>query len=113
VLELDPREGDLPAQEAERVIPSAEVIGITGSAFVNHTVEQLFRLAAGKWIMILGPSTPFFPLLFDYGVSVLAGSVPLDPEFTLRQVKEGAVFRQLDRVRRVVLTGPVHLAPAR
>jgi uncharacterized protein (DUF4213/DUF364 family) len=39
VIEKNPREGDLSENEAERFIPEADVVGITGTAFTNHTIE--------------------------------------------------------------------------
>ncbi|GAG31611.1 unnamed protein product, partial [marine sediment metagenome] len=41
VIEKNPREGDLTEAEAENLIPQADVVGITGTAFTNHTVGQL------------------------------------------------------------------------
>ena len=37
VLEQRPQEGDLLASEAAHYVPQADVVGITGSAFINHT----------------------------------------------------------------------------
>lgn len=103
VLELNPREGDLPAAAAERVIPGADVVAITGSAFSNRTIEPLLATARGKWVMVIGPTTPLSPILFHHGVNAAAGSLVTDPDLVLRQVQEGAVFRQLKGVRRVVM----------
>lgn len=103
VLELDPRAGDLPASADERVIPPAEVVAITGSAFANRTIEKLLELTRGKWVMVLGPTTPLSPLLFDHGISALAGSLVSDVALTVRQIREGAIFKQLTGVRRVML----------
>ena len=106
ILELDPRSGDLPSTAAARVIPEADVVAITGSAFSNHTIENLLELARGKIIMVLGPTSPLSPLLFNRGVQVIAGSKVADVGLTIRQVREGAVFKQLDGVSRVLMTRP-------
>jgi len=103
VLELDPREGDLPASAAERIIPEADVVAITGSAFANHTIEPLLKIARGKWIMVLGPTTPLSPILLASGVSAAAGTIVTNAETTLKQIMEGAMFRQLTAVKRVVM----------
>jgi hypothetical protein len=47
--------------------------------------------------MLLGPSTPMAPVLFDYGIDILAGSVVTDKETVLRSVSEGASFMQLKK----------------
>lgn len=106
ILELDPQEGDLPASQAERVIPQADVVAITGSAFSNRTIERLLEFARGKWVIVMGPTTPLSPLLFDYGVDAIAGSVVSDLDLTLRQAAQGAIFKQLEGARRVLLEKP-------
>lgn len=103
ILEQDPREGDLPATAAERVIPDSDIVVITGSAFANHTLDRLLELARGKEVIILGPSTPLSPVLFEHGVSAAAGTLVEDVDWVLRQVGQGSVFRQLRGVKRVIL----------
>lgn len=103
ILENDPRDGDLPASAAERVIPSADVVAITGSAFSNHTIERLLELARKKWVMVLGPTSPLSPSLFNYGVAAVAGVLVADVPLTLRQAQEGAIFKQLTGAKRVMM----------
>jgi uncharacterized protein len=103
VLELCPGEGDLPAAAAPDEIPAADVVAITGTTLVNHTLEGLLRLAAGKTVVLLGPSTPLHPLLFDHGVDVLCGSLPVDPLAVLASLREGLSFRECAGLRRVIL----------
>jgi len=104
VLELDPQKGDLPASAAERVIPEANVVAITGSSFANRTIEPLLEASRNKWVMVIGPTSPLSPVLFDYGVDAIAGCQVAEVESTFRQVSEGAIFRQLAGARRVLLT---------
>lgn len=42
VIRKNPRGEDHTEDEAEAIIPQADVVGITGTAFTNHTIEQLF-----------------------------------------------------------------------
>jgi uncharacterized protein (DUF4213/DUF364 family) len=109
VLERDPHEGDLPAEAASQVLPHSEVVAITGMALVNHTLEDLLGLCAPEaLIMVLGPSTPLSPLLFDYGVDMLSGSIVTDIESVMRAVSQGANFRQVHQagIRLVTMTRP-------
>jgi uncharacterized protein (DUF4213/DUF364 family) len=100
VLELHPRAGDFPAQDAEMVLPEADIVAITGSAFINHTIEALLSLRRpGSLVVVLGPTTPLSPVLFDYGADVISGTRVVEPLLALRCVSEGAVFRQLRGVR--------------
>ena len=100
VIELDPKPGDLPAEQAEAVLPEAEVVAITGSAFINHTIERLLGLCRqGSLVLVLGPTTPLSPVLFDYGADMISGTRVVDAELALRCLSEGATFRQMKGVR--------------
>ena len=103
VLELDPQEGDLPASEAPRILPHADVVAITGTTFINHTIDGLLDLAKGKRIIILGPSTILSPVLFDAGVTALSGICVEDRDVAMRHLREGASFRRLPGLRYVTL----------
>jgi len=102
VLELEPEEGDLPAAEAARVIPRADLVAITGSTLVNHTLDELLALARGKPIVLLGPSAVFSPVLFDHGVTAICGALVRDLADVRRTVREGGDFRCSTGVRKVI-----------
>ncbi|RLA95804.1 MAG: hypothetical protein DRG55_01325 [Deltaproteobacteria bacterium] len=107
VLEQHPRQGDLPAHEAQEVLPRCQVIGITGTAFINHTLEGLLSLCPeDSFVMLIGPTTPLTPLLFDHGIAALSGSLVVDEGEALRYIAQGATFRQLHRhgIRLVTMT---------
>ena len=73
VIEKNPREGDRTEAEAEDFIPQADVVGITGTAFTNHSIEQLLGLCNSKaYVIVLGDTAPLTRLLFDYHVDVIA-----------------------------------------
>jgi uncharacterized protein (DUF4213/DUF364 family) len=100
VLELRPQQGDSGAEEAATVVPQADVVAITGSAFINHSLEGLLDLSpADAFIVVLGPTTPLSPILFDYGADVISGTRVVDPELALRSASEGATFRQIQGIR--------------
>jgi len=103
VIEQVPVEGDHPAEAASDLLPRADVVGITGSALINHTLDGLLALCRpGALVVVLGPSTPFSPVLFDHGVSVLAGAYVTDEEAVLRTAGQGASFQQVEGVRRLM-----------
>jgi uncharacterized protein (DUF4213/DUF364 family) len=100
VIERNPREGDFAEADSESLLPQADIVGITGTAFTNHTLERLLDLCNPKaYVVILGGTTPLSPVLFDYGVSAISGTKVVDPETVLRCVSEGATFRQIKGVR--------------
>lgn len=100
VIEKNPQEGDSTEAESEKIIPQADVVGITGTAFTNHTLERLLSLCkSNAYIVVLGGTAPLSPVLFDYGVSAVSGTRVIDPETVLRCVSQGATFRQIKGVR--------------
>lgn len=102
VLEQSPVEDELPAEAAAEVLPQAEVVAITGTALINHTLEGLLSLCREEaWVVVLGPSTPLSPVLFGYGVSVLCGAVVVDEAAALRTIAQGATLPQVEGVRLV------------
>jgi len=100
VIEQHPREGDFTESEAESLVPQADVVGITGMAFTNHTIEGLLSLCRTEaYVIILGPTAPLSPILFHHGVDAISGTKVVDPEAVLRGVSQGATFRQLKGIQ--------------
>jgi len=54
-------------------------------------------------VLILGPSTPLVPLLFDHGIHYLSGSLVLNEADTVRTVQQGASFPQVEGVQVVTM----------
>jgi len=103
IIEQKPMPGDFSAADAVRLLPQADVVAITGTAFINHTIDGLLKLCRSAYVIVLGPSTPLSPILFDYGVSVISGIIADEPETVLRYVSQGAAFRQLQGIRLVTM----------
>lgn len=96
VLEQQPRPGDLPASAAPGVLAEADVVALTSMTIHNHTLPDLLRLCSPQRLLILlGPSTPLTPVLFDYGVDILCGSQVTDIERVLHVIAQGGNFRQV------------------
>jgi uncharacterized protein (DUF4213/DUF364 family) len=104
VIEQHPVEGEYPAEAAVDLIPQAQVVAVTSSALINHTLDGLLALCRpDALVMMLGPSTPLSPVLFDHGVSILSGAQVLDESAVLRTVGQGATFQQVEGVRLITL----------
>src|SRR3990170_4136883 len=100
VIDQHPAEGESPAEAAPDLIPQADLIAITGSALINHTLDRLLALCHPKaLVMVLGPSTPLSPVLFAHGVTILSGARVVDEAAVLRTVVQGACFQQVEGVR--------------
>jgi uncharacterized protein (DUF4213/DUF364 family) len=98
VLERNPHEGDVPETAAPGILPQADVVAITGLALINHSLEGLLELCpAHAVVLILGPSTPLSPILFEHGVHKLCGSVMTAVEPVLKVIQQGGNFRQVHR----------------
>jgi uncharacterized protein (DUF4213/DUF364 family) len=105
VIEKNPRQGDFSEEEADRLIPQADVVAITGTSLTNHTLEHLLGLCnAESYIVMLGDTVPLCPVLFDYGVHALSGTRVIDADLALRCVSQGANFRQIKGTKRLTMT---------
>jgi len=100
VIEQNPREGDFTESEGQKIIPEADVVGITGMAFTNHTIEHLLSLCHPRaYVIVLGGTAPLSPVIFDYGVDAISGTSVVDAEAVLHSVSQGATFRQVKGIR--------------
>jgi uncharacterized protein (DUF4213/DUF364 family) len=98
VLELHPRPGDVPADRASEILPLADVVALTGTSIINHTFDDLIHLCRpDAFVLLLGPSAPLCPIMFDAGVDGVSGTLVTDHERVLRSVGQGATFRQIKR----------------
>ncbi|MBN1268865.1 MAG: DUF364 domain-containing protein [Kiritimatiellae bacterium] len=95
VIEKRLRPGDLPASEAARILPRCDVVSLTGTAFINHTIEELLDLCRDSYVVLTGPTSPLSPVLFDFGIDAVCGTRVTDAEEVIRYISQAATFRQL------------------
>ena len=104
VIEQRPAEGEHSAAAAADLIPRADVVALTGSALINGTLDGLLALCRpDALVMVLGPSTPLSPVLFDHGATFISGTRVVDEDAVLRTVGQGATFQQVAGVRLLTL----------
>ncbi|MCJ7764193.1 MAG: DUF364 domain-containing protein [Dehalococcoidales bacterium] len=99
VVEQRPSGEDLPAESAKDVLPQADVVGLTGTSLINHTFEDLIKLCKDKFVVMVGPTSPLSPLLFNYGIDVISGIKVIESEKTVACITEGAMFKQIKGLR--------------
>ncbi|MEM2900346.1 MAG: DUF364 domain-containing protein, partial [Thermoplasmata archaeon] len=103
VLEFDPLPGELPSEACDDVVPKADMNIITATTLINGTIDHLLEISSGKNI-VLGPSTPMHPILFDHGIDVLAGIRVVDKMLLQRAIVQGVKkFKQLGGTKPITL----------
>lgn len=100
VIEQHPGEDEYPAEAAPELISQADLVAITSSALINHTLDGLLSHCPSRaTVMLLGPSTPLSNVLFDHGITIMSGARVIDEEAVLGSVGQGASFRQVEGVK--------------
>lgn len=98
------RPGDIVGTKVEEILPRADVVAITSTTLINHTLGNILNLVKPEaYTIMLGPSTPLSPLLFDYGFDAISGSIVTNRDQMLDCISQGANFRQVRGVRKVIL----------
>jgi uncharacterized protein (DUF4213/DUF364 family) len=104
VIEKNPQRGDLAEEQGETYIPQADVVGITGAAITNHTIEHLLELCnRGAYVVVLGDTAPLSPVLFKYGIHAISGTRVSNAELVLQYVSEGATYRQIKGIQKLIM----------
>jgi hypothetical protein len=80
----------------------ADVLFLTSTSILNNSTEEILAKVHGKVkTLMLGPSTPMVARAFDHlPVHMLAGTVPLDKENTVKAVRHGMGTPVLHRFSR-------------
>ena len=98
------RPGDMTGQEITTLLPEAEVVAVTSTTLINHTLGNILSLISpDAYSLMLGPSTPLSTVLFDHGFDAISGSIVADRDRVLECISQGANFRQVKGVRKVTM----------
>ena len=105
VIEKNPQPGDYPAESAGDLVPKADVLAITGTSITNHSIGDLLKFKKNSaYTIVLGDSAILSPVLFDYGIDAIAGTMVTDNDLALKCISQGANFRQIKGTRRLIMT---------
>lgn len=99
IVERDPKPGDVPVGEAHSAFAKAKTLAITAQTLMNGSLAPI--LTASDMVprrMLLGPSCPACPYLFDYGIDEVFGAVVLDAEAAEHFVVESGTMIMLDGI---------------
>jgi uncharacterized protein len=74
-LKSDELKHFIPADQSEETIAIADVLIVTGVTLVNHTLEEILKVARqDAEIAVIGPTASMLPdVLFEHGVRVMGG----------------------------------------
>lgn len=90
ILEREPRSGDYPDPACDYLLPQCDIVLITGSAITNKTLPHLLNLCRSAYTILVGPSVPMCPELFEFGIDRLSGLVITDRDGIRERVVSGA-----------------------
>lgn len=96
VLERQPGPGDFPDAACEYLLPEAEWVFITASSIVNKTFPRLVELSRSATTVLMGPTTPWLPELYHFGIDYLAGVDVANAERLRATICEGGGVRLFD-----------------
>ena len=89
LLEIDPVGSELPSFACEDVLPKSDLTLITGTALINHSLQRLLELGRNGIKIVLGPTTPLSPVLFEFGADILAGVRVTDRKAVSKGITQG------------------------
>jgi uncharacterized protein (DUF4213/DUF364 family) len=107
VFEQNPEQGEYSAKDVPHLIPQADLIAITSSTVINHSIDAILQHTNDQQtVVLLGPSTPLTSRLFDCGITALFGVRVADIEQAKASVLAGEIFRKMHGLERVSLLKP-------
>jgi len=95
VVEREPRPGEFPEAALETLLPKAKFVAVTASTIINGSLPGILARCRDAYVLMIGPSTPLAPPLFDLGVDALSGFVAVDLDKLAQAVSEGAAVSAL------------------
>lgn len=105
VFELNPKSpDDLSSDLFPKFVPQSDVVLISGTTLINHTFHNISGLCKDSYNILLGPSTPLTPSLFDFGINAICGAIVTDREKAKLSFSQGARYREAEGIEFVSLT---------
>ena len=108
VIELFPQPGDIHWDHSHEVLAEADLVFITGLTLVNGTFPEVIRRTPNaRYRVLMGPTVPLSPVLFDYGIHLVGSTLILDIDRAVDCCRWGAgsfIFEPEGIIRRVNLT---------
>ncbi len=93
VLERVVQPGDYPDPASEFLLPDADWVFLSASTIPNKTFPRLAELAAAAKTVLMGPTVPWLPELYEFGIDYLAGVDVVDANALYQTAAEGGGVR--------------------
>lgn len=94
----------VPQYQWEKTLASLDVLAVTGTTLLTRRMAWYLSRAPQAVKIVLGPSTPRSPVLFEYGVRYLCGSIVTDIIKTGEAIRRDFSFRQIKKQGGIVFT---------
>jgi len=105
VIDLNPAAGEFSPSDAPHFLPQADIVAMTANTLITNAAERYISLCSSAALKVmLGPSTPMSPILFEHGLDILAGVRITDVDTVQRFLSQGASFSQVHGVEKITLT---------
>ena len=109
VYEMEGRceDGDIPNSQIPELLPLADIVVMTSSTMVTHSTEDILRCSrADAKKLIVGPTVPVHPVLWEYGFDAVCASVVTDPVQVSLGARQGGNHKQLTGCVKVNFIAP-------
>lgn len=104
IFEKSPRPGDMPESKIPDVLPECDVVAITGMSIMNGSFDFILEhTKKNAYKIVLGPSTPLSPLLFDMSINAVSGTLIVNPEMVKKYVFEATPFRYIKGIKLITI----------
>ncbi|QSH58954.1 hypothetical protein A0J47_019880 [Photobacterium damselae subsp. damselae] len=97
IIEREPRPGDIAVEDAPMAFQTAQQLAITAQTLMNGSLEPI--LCSSRNVphhLLVGPSAPLCPILFDYGIDEISGLIMKNPTKVMQFIAESGAMIMLD-----------------
>ncbi|MCX5904027.1 MAG: DUF364 domain-containing protein [Proteobacteria bacterium] len=100
VFELKPKTGDdLLPEHIPEYVPESDIVLMSGTTLIHHSFDAIRKYFSKSYNMMVGPSTPLSPVLFEFGIHMISGTLVSDAALAKKSFSAGAKFREARGLR--------------
>lgn len=104
IFEKEPHPGDFKESDIPKFLPKVDIVALTATSITNHTFDGIRKnLPEKSYNIILGPTTPLSPILFEFGMDMVSGTLVRDYKLAKSYVLQATPTRHLKGVEMISL----------